>query len=179
MPGKGKRRTKTEIEAIKRDFKEKCCFKESPIPTEEVFKSLRFEYSNIYDRAFIYRWVSTWTEETLSKIWNFEIEEGNKEKIYRDFLEKCWLEKEPFGYFESGYFHTPRTFIEYEALLNKYTIRAMLGLTTSVQKMADKSMLINSKVPAKEILETVGNIVKLLEISEKDLLDYSEEDLEE
>ncbi len=174
-----RRRTKTEIEAIKRDFKDKCCFKKDPIPTKEVFKLLGFTYSNTNDRDFIYRWVSTWVEETLLKIWNFEFEEGDKDKIYEGFLEKCWIEKEPFGYFDGGLFYTPRTYGEYEALLNKYAIGKIIGMGTAVLKMANKGMLLNSKIPAKQLLESLNDINKLLDISERSLIEYKEEEEKE
>jgi len=47
---------------------------------------------------------------------------------------------------------------------------------TAVLKMANKGMLINAKVPAKQLLETVNGINKLLEISEKSLIEYKKEE---
>lgn len=171
---KHKKRNSVEIETIKQNFKEKCCFKEKPIPSETVFDLLEFNYSNIYDREFIYHWVSIWTEETIKKNWNAKLKEGSKEFFYKRFLEKCWLDKEPFGYFENGYFYTPRTYGELENLLNKYVIRSLFGLVKTVQKMAEKDMMINSKIPAIQLLKTTNNIIKMLEISEKELIEYKE-----
>lgn len=173
-----RRRSKEYIEALKREFKEKCCNKERPIPTETVFEILGFDYSKIKDRQFIYKSVSKWVRETLSKEWNYIPTEDNKEIIYTRFLEKCWLEKEPFGYFDGGFFYTPRTYGEYENLLNKYAIRSLLGYVTSLSEMAKKGMMLNSKILAEELLTSANKIVKLIEVNEKDLLDYEEEDLE-
>ncbi len=173
------RRKKEYIEALKREFKEKCCFKERPIPTETVFELLGFDYSKVKDREFIYRSVSKWVRETLSKEWNIIPTEGNKEFIYKKFVEKCWLEKEPFGYFDGGLFYTPRTYGEYEALLNKYAIRSLLGYVTSLSEMAKKGMMLNSKILAEELLTNANKIIKLIEVSEEDLRDNHEEDLVE
>lgn len=173
---KHKKRNKIEIETLKQNFKEKCCFKEKPIPTETVFDLLGFNYSNIYDREFIYHWVSNWTELSIQKYWNILIEEGFKEQVFRKFSEKCWLEKEPFGYFEDGYFYSPKTYAEWEILLNKYAIRSLLGFTKTLQKMAHKGMIVNDKIPAIQLLNTTSNIIKTLEISEKELIEYKEEE---
>ena len=170
------RRKKAYIEALKREFKEKCCFKEDPIPTEEVFEILEYDYSKVADRQFIYRWVSKWVRETIAKLWNAIPTEQTQEAFYEKFLEKCWIEQEPFGYFDGGYFYTPRTYGEYEALLNKYAIRSLLGFTTSLSEMATKGMQINSRILAEELLTQTNEMLKLIEVSEEDLLDYQEEE---
>lgn len=173
------RRKKEYIEALKRSFKEKCCFKDKPIPTETIFDLLGFDYSKVKDRQFIYRCVSKWVRETLAQEWNIIPTEGSKDITYQRFLEKCVIEEEPFGYFDGGFFYTPRTYGEYEALLNKYAIRSLLGCATSLSEMATKGMMINSRILAEELLTNTNKMLKLIEVSEDDLLDYHEEALEE
>lgn len=173
------RRKKEYIEALKRSFKEKCCFRHKPIPTETIFELLGFDYSKVKDRQFIYRCVSKWVRETLAKEWNVIPTEDSKDITYQKFLEKCWKEEEPFGYFDGGFFYTPRTYGEYEALLNKYAIRSLLGYATSLSEMATKGMMLNSRILAEELLTNTNKMIKLIDVSEEDLLDHQEEDLEE
>ena len=49
-------------------------------------------------------------------------------------------------------------------------------LGTAVLKMANKGMLLNSKIPAKQLLESMNDINKLLEISERSLIEYKKEE---
>ena len=129
---------------------------------------------------FLYRCIRKWTTETIDKLWiGKPVLDKEKEVFYKLFLEKCWLEKEPFGYFHDGLFYTPRTYGEYESLLNTYVVRTLFGHIRSLTKMADKGMLINSKIPAENLLKQGKDIIKLLGISEEKINTYFDEEEEE
>lgn len=166
------RRTRDDINALKNKFKESCCFKDAPIPTEEVYRMMEFNYSDVNERQTLYRYIHVWVAESINEL-NFkipsEIPDESKEKIYKTFLEKCWLEKKPFGFFNHGVFYTPKNFIQYEALLNRYTIALLFGFFTKLEEMSDKGMKLNGKIFAESVLDTVGTMIKELEISKEDL----------
>ena len=44
------RRTRLDIDALKNKFKETCCFKDTPIPTAEVYEKMGFNYFNVNER---------------------------------------------------------------------------------------------------------------------------------
>lgn len=166
------RRTRIEINALKDKFKETCCFKDTPIPTEEVYKRMGFNYSDVNERQQLYRYIHVWVAESINEL-NFKIPSElpleAKEKIYERFLKKCWLEKKPFGFFNHGVFYTPKKFVHYEALLNRYTIALLFGFFTKLGEMSDRGMKLNGKVFAEAVLDTVNTIIKQLEISEEQL----------
>ncbi|MCP6719032.1 MAG: hypothetical protein KJI71_02225 [Patescibacteria group bacterium] len=131
-----------------------------------------FNYSNSNERQQLYRYIHVWVAESINEL-NFkipsEIPLESKEKIYKTFLEKCWLEKKPFGFFNHGLFHTPKKFVQYEALLNRYTIALLFGFFTKLEEMSDRGMKLNGKIFAESVLDTVDTMIKKLEISEEDL----------
>ena len=175
------RRRRIDIDALKDKFKETCCFKVTPIPTEEVYKKMGFNYSDVNERQLLYRYIRIWVAESINEL-NFKIPSElpleSKEKIYEMFLEKCWLEKKPFGFFNHGVFYTPKNFVQYEALLNRYTIALLFGFFTKLEEMSDRGMKLNGKVFAEGVLDTVDTIVKKLEISEEELNDIRKLGLE-
>ncbi|KKL76591.1 hypothetical protein LCGC14_2043330 [marine sediment metagenome] len=173
------KRSKIYMDTLKDKFKEKCCFKDIAFSTKEIFEIMGFNYSNVDDRQFLYRCISKWTKSTIKKFWKSKpINNKEREIYYTAFLEKCWLEKEPFGYFTDGMFQTPRTYGQYEAILNKYAIRSLVGYTTTISAMANKNMLINGKIPAELLLSQANILLKSLEISENDLLEYNNNETE-
>ena len=166
------RRKRIDIDALKDKFKETCCFKDAPIPTKEVYRIMGFNYSDVNERQLLYRYIHRWVAESINEL-NFkippEIPLESKERIYKIFLEKCWLEKKPFGFFNHGIFYTPKKFVHYEALLNRYTIALLFGFFTKLEEMSDRGMKLNGKIFAESVLDTVGTMIKELEISEEDL----------
>ncbi len=166
------RRTRLDIDALKNKFKETCCFKDTPIPTKDVYEMMGFNYSDVNQRQQLYRYIHIWVAESINEL-NFKIPSElpleAKKIIYKRFLEKCWLEKKPFGFFNHGVFYTPKEFEQYEALLNRYTIALLFGFFTKLEEMSDRGMKLNGKVFAESVLDTVDTIVKRLEISEEDL----------
>ena len=131
-----------------------------------------FNYSDSNEKQLLYKYIHDWVAESINEL-NFkipsEIPLESKEKIYKAFLEKCWLEKKPFGFFNHGLFYTPKKFVHYEALLNRYTIALLFGFSTKLGEMSDKGMKLNDKIYAEAILGTVDTIIKQLEISEEKL----------
>ena len=131
-----------------------------------------FNYSDSNERQLLYRYIHIWVAESINEL-NFkipsEIPLESKEKIYKTFLEKCWLEKKPFGFFNHGVFYTPKKFVQYEALLNRYTMALLFGFFTKLGEMSDRGMKLNGKVFAEAVLDTIDTIIKQLEISEEQL----------
>ena len=166
------RRKRIDIDALKDRFKEECCFKDKPIPTKEVYEKMGFNYSDSNERQRLYRYIRIWVAESINEL-NFkipsEIPLEAKEKIYKAFLEKCWLEKKPFGFFNHGVFYTPKKFVQYEALLNRYTLALLFGFSTKLGEMSDRGMKLNGKIYAEALLGSVDSIIKQLEISEEEL----------
>ncbi|KKL74692.1 hypothetical protein LCGC14_2062340 [marine sediment metagenome] len=134
-------------------------------------------HSDINDRMFLYGCVRRWNRETLKEL-NFDILPESpieeKEYTYKKFLEKSWLEKKPFGYFNYGAFYTPLKYVQYEAILNRQAIRALLGLATSVREMATKGMFLNGKVDANILLSSINSNLKAIDVSEKDLNNFKQ-----
>ena len=131
-----------------------------------------FNYSDVNERQLLYRYIHVWVAESINEL-NFkipsEIPLESKEKIYKTFLEKCWLEKKPFGFFNHGVFHTPKNFVQYEALLNRYTMALLFGFFTKLEEMSDRGMKLNGVVFAESVLDTVDTMIKKLDVSEEDL----------
>ena len=171
------RRSKDYLEEIKHDFKDKCCFKINPIPSEVVFTRMGLDYTKDKDKQFLYGCVRRWNKETIKEL-NFEILTESpiemKEAIYKRFLERCWLEKLPFGLFNYGNFYTPLKYVQYEAILNRQAIRAILGTFTSLKNMATKGMMLNGKIPANLLANIIYDNIKLLDISEKEMEDIKQ-----
>jgi len=168
---KYKRRTQEDKARLRKLFIEKCCFKKNPISTEDVFTILGLDYSNSNEQQFGYNLISKWVSNTIDKYWDFSItgvDVAFMERKYHEFLEKCWLEKNPFGYFVDGFYYTPANYVQWNDILNRIFISHFIGARTSLQNMANKGMLINSKVPAHQLLRSVNNYVKLMDMCNDD-----------
>ncbi len=132
-----------------------------PIPTEEVFKELGYDYNNVGDREKVYRYTSQLQNEAEKEWEKFCIEDGDKEIIYRKWLDYCYLNKIPYIIFDYGIALSPRTYKDWEALLKRNCLRNLASCSTSMQRMLKKDMALNG-FPLKELLPFYDEFLKLI-----------------
>jgi len=163
-----RRRSRADIEAIKHEL----CgiwgrILVTRISTEEVYKELGFDYNNVNDREALYRYTRECREEAEALWDQFTIIKGDKEEIYKKWLDHCYLEKIPYIIFFEGVALTPKTYAEWEQIFTKRAIQKILGLQTTVERMARKEMFIG-EYPAEKFLSSIDESIRLLPNFEED-----------
>lgn len=111
-----------------------------PIPTKEVFEKLGFMYNNTSDRANLYKYNRMWQEEAEAEWERFEIIGGDKEVIYKKWLDYCYKNKIPYVLFVEKMALSPRTYAEWERILSLTCIRKLYGTRKALLRMGIKSM---------------------------------------
>lgn len=130
--------------------------------TEDVFKEMGFKYNDVNERETLYRYNRDCQEEA-ERLWdNFDIIDGDKEEIFKKWLDYCYTKKIPYIIFFEGIALSPRSYNEWERLLEMTVIKKAQGLATAISRMASKDMQLIDYTPAKEILRANENVVALL-----------------
>lgn len=111
-----------------------------PIPTQEVFEKLGFIYTNTSDREKLYRYNRQWQEEAEAEWEKFEIISGDKEVIFKKWLDYCYLNKIPYVLFVDKIALSPRTYKEWERILSLTCVRKLYGTRKALLRMGVKSM---------------------------------------
>ena len=161
-PRKRRKKTTVRIEAIKN----KLCelwgrILINPMTTEEVFKELGYDYNKVKDRETIYRYNSYCQEEAEVEWDKFSIVDGDKEIIYKKWLDHCYLNKIPYILFDGGFALSPKSYQEWQKILERTCIREIFGVRTSMERMLGKDMEIR-EVPLKILLLKYDEFTKLL-----------------
>lgn len=130
--------------------------------TEDIFKEMGFNYNNVNEREALYRYNRDCQEEA-EQLWDeFVIVDGDKEAIFKKWLDYCYTKKIPYIIFFGGIALTPRSYDEWERLLEMTVIRKAQGLATAITRMASKDMELIDYTPAKDLLEASENVATLL-----------------
>lgn len=132
-----------------------------PMSTGDVFKALGFNYNNVGDREKVYRYNSQLQDDAEREWEKFSIEDGDKEFIYRKWLDYCYLNQIPYIIFDNGLAISPKTYEEWEKLLARNCFRHLASCNTSMQRMLKKDMAING-FPLKELLPFYDEFLKLI-----------------
>ena len=170
-PKRRRKKTAVRIEAIKSKLCElwgRILIK--PMPTEEVFKELGYDYDKVKDRETIYRYNSYCQEEAEAEWDKFDIIGGDKEIIYKKWLDYCYLNKTPYILFDGGFAISPKSYQEWEKILERTCIRKIFGVRTSMERMLVKDMEIRT-IPLKELLLEYDEFIKLLPEKIEDSID--------
>ena len=170
-PKRRRKKTTVRIEAIKSKLCElwgRILIK--PMPTEEIFKELGYDYGKVKDRETIYRYNSYCQEEAEAEWDKFSIVEGDKEIVYKTWLEHCYLNKIPYIIFDSGFARSPKTYQEWQKILERTCIKGIFGVRTSMERMLAKDMEIRT-IPLKELLLEYDEFIKLLPENIEDSID--------
>ena len=164
-----------------------------PISTKEVFEKLGFKYNNTSDRENLYRYNRQWQEEAEAEWEKFEIMGGDKEVIFKKWLDYCYLNKRPYILFVNKMSLSPRTYKEWERILSLTCIKELYGLRKSLLRMGVKSMelsynitdlhgnQIENQISIKRLLSRHDKTLKLLEneTKQKDLDKLTPEELDQ
>ena len=164
-----------------------------PISTKEVFEKLGFKYNNTSDRENLYRYNRQWQEEAEAEWEKFEIMGGDKEVIFKKWLDYCYLNKRPYILFVNKMALSPRTYKEWERILSLTCIKELYGLRKSLLRMGVKSMelsynitdlhgnQIENQISIKRLLYRHDKTLKLLEneTKQKDLDKLTPEELDQ
>lgn len=164
-----------------------------PISTKEVFEKLGFKYNNTSDRENLYRYNRQWQEEAEVEWEKFEIMGGDKEVIFKKWLDYCYLNKRPYILFVNKMALSPRTYKEWERILSLTCIKELYGLRKSLLRMGVKSMelsynitdlhgnQIENQISIKRLLSRHDKTLKLLEneTKQKDLDKLTPEELDQ
>ena len=110
------------------------------ISTQEVFEELGFKYNNTSDRENLYKYNRKWQEEAEAEWDKFEIIGGDKEVIFKKWLDYCYKNKLPYILFVNRMALSPRTYKEWERILSLTCIRKLYGTRKSLLRMGIKSM---------------------------------------
>lgn len=162
------KKSAVRIEAVKRklcDLWGRILIK--PISTEEIFKELGYDYSKVNDRERIYRYNSQLQKEAEVEWDKFVIQNGDKEVIYKKWLDYCYLNKIPYILFDSGFAISPKTYKEWQKILEKICIRQLFGLESSMRRMINKDMEIRG-LPLKILLPSYTKFLKLIPDKEEE-----------
>lgn len=164
-----------------------------PIPTQEVFEKLGFIYNNTSHRENLYKYNRTWQEEAEAEWEKFEIIGGNKEVIFKKWLDHCYLNKKPYILFVNKMALSPRTYKEWERILSLTCIRKLYGTRKALIRMGVKSMelrynitdlhgnQIENQISIKRLVSRHDKTLKLLEneTKQKDLDKLTPEELDQ
>ena len=130
--------------------------------TEDVFKEMGFNYNDVNDREALYR-INRDCQEEAEQLWDkFDIIEGDKEEIFKKWLDYCYTKKIPYIIFFEGIGLTPRSYNEWERLLEMTVIKKAQGLATAITRMASKDMALIDYTPAKDMLKASEKVATLL-----------------
>lgn len=172
---KRKRKTKEEIGRIKNDLLKLMGWlllqpdDAIPMTTKEAFEFVGVNYKNEYEKDSLYNIIRD-CRDSANKLWSFDIIDGNKEvnnKIYKDWLDKCYLENEPYLFLENGITICPKTFEEDERLLGQIATNKLLGVGSAFKKLSNKSMSLGD-LSGRRFLSGIDDLIKLLPKGDED-----------
>lgn len=159
---KRKKRTAVEINVIKNKITElwgKIYY--NPITTKEFFEKLGKDYYNISERENIYRY-NRECQMKAEDLWEqFEIIEGDKEVIFKKWMDHCWLNKIPYIILEDGIASTPKNYFMWQKILNKICLKKIFGTRKAMVRMASKDMELQG-IPVRSLLPEYNEFINLL-----------------